>query len=109
MASSHHEHHEHNVHHITPISTYLKVASALFILTILTVVAHQMHLGSLAGPVAFLIAAVKATLVALWFMHLKYETTMNRIIFGSAFDFLALLYIIAELDIVTRVLESSTL
>jgi cytochrome c oxidase subunit IV len=105
MASNH----GHNVHHITPVATYFKVAGALFGLTILTVVAHQMHLGAWAGPVAFLIAAIKAILVMLWFMHLKYETNMNRLIFGSSFLFLILLFILSELDIVTRVFETSTL
>lgn len=96
-----------NQHHITPFNTYVKVLAALVALTFLTVIAHQMHLGSLAGPVAFAIAAVKAMLVMLYFMHLKYETTINRIIFATGFIFLALLFAISALDIFTRVIEKS--
>jgi cytochrome c oxidase subunit 4 len=96
-------------HHIIPLSTYLKVAGALFVLTILTVVFHQMHLGALAGPVAFLIAAIKAALVLLYFMHLKYDNMMNRVIFGSGLFFLMLLIAFSALDIWTRIQASSTL
>lgn len=96
-------------HHIIPLSTYIKVAGALFALTILTVVLHEMHLGPLAGPVAFLIAAIKASLVLLYFMHLKYDNMTNRVIFGSGFMFLAILIGFSALDIWTRIKAFSTL
>lgn len=89
-------------HHITPLSTYLKVAGALFVLTIATVLFHQLHLGVLAAPVAFLIASVKAALVILYFMHLKYDNNINRGIFAAGFIFLTLLFVICALDIWTR-------
>lgn len=109
MATSHNDDiNKVHIHH-TPISTYFKVAAALFSLTILTVVAHQMHLGALAGPVAFLIATIKAVLVMLWFMHLKDDDNANRVIFGAGFVFLAILFFFCALDIGTRVLEHSTL
>lgn len=104
--------HEHSgSHHVTPLSVYIKVASALFLLTFLTVIAHHFNyiLGALAAPVAFLIATVKAVLVMLWFMHLKYDNNMNRVIFGSGFFFLFLLYLFSEIDIITRVFQTTTL
>ncbi|MFP5518952.1 MAG: cytochrome C oxidase subunit IV family protein [Bdellovibrionia bacterium] len=103
--------HDNHTHHITPFSTYVKVAAALFALTFLTIIAHsfRVQLGLLAAPVAFLIAAVKAWLVMLWFMHLKYDTWVNKIVFGSSFFFLVLLFAIVFLDILTRVSESSVL
>ena len=90
---------------------YLKVAAALFALTILTVVAHQFHevLGALAAPIAFAIAMIKATLVLLYFMHLKDDNNMNRVIFASGFFFLAVLLLFSVVDIVTRVTEVSPL
>ncbi|MBK9323047.1 MAG: cytochrome C oxidase subunit IV family protein [Bdellovibrionaceae bacterium] len=104
-------HDENHAHHITPLETYLKVAGALFALTFLTVIAHHFNnqLGVLAAPIAFLIATVKAVLVMLWFMHLKYDSVMNRVIFGAGFFFLALLLFFSGLDIWTRVAEFSTL
>ncbi|MGZ3774801.1 MAG: cytochrome C oxidase subunit IV family protein [Pseudobdellovibrionaceae bacterium] len=97
--------------HITPMATYLKVAGALFALTFLTVIAHQFHveLGAAAAPIAFLIATVKAVLVMMWFMHLKDDTNINRVIFGAGFFFLAVLILFTVLDMATRVVESSPL
>lgn len=100
-----------NTHHITPISTYLKVAGALFILTFLTVGFHAIHtyLGAWATVIAFLIAGVKAYLVLAYFMHLKYDTMMNRMIFATGFFFLALLFIISAIDIWSRMNFTSPL
>ena len=97
--------------HIMPMATYLKVAGALFGLTVLSVIGHQFHeqLGAFAAVVAFAIATVKATLVLLYFMHLKDDTNMNRMIFASGFFFLIVLLLFSVLDIVTRVTEVSPL
>lgn len=97
--------------HITPMATYLKVAGALFALTFLTVIAHHFHveLGALAAPIAFLIATIKAFLVMLWFMHLKDDTNINRVIFGAGFFFLVVLVFFTVLDMITRVVEVSPL
>jgi cytochrome c oxidase subunit IV len=98
-------------HHVTPLNVYIKVAGGLFALTFLTVIAHHFHvaLGAMAAPIAFLIATVKAVMVILWFMHLKYDNVTNRVIFGAGFFFLALLLGICGLDIWSRVVEISTL
>lgn len=112
MASNNHNNDLNVLHpHITPMSTYLKVAGVLFGLTFLTVIAHQFHeqLGVLAAPIAFLIATVKAVFVLLFFMHLKDDNNMNRIIFGSGFFFLFILFLFSVIDIVTRVIEVSPL
>jgi cytochrome c oxidase subunit 4 len=106
-----HDHNENDAHHITPLNVYLKVAGALIALTFLTVIAHHFHeqLGIMAAPIAFLIATVKAVLVMMWFMHLKYDSMINRVTFGAGFFFLALLLFFCGLDIWTRVAEFSTL
>ena len=98
-------------HHITPFNTYMKVAGGLFGLTFLTIIAHvfKQHYLPLAPIIAFAIAAVKAYLVMAWFMHLKYDKPSNRIIFALGFFFLALLFGICFLDILTRVPEASVL
>jgi cytochrome c oxidase subunit IV len=96
-------------HHITPFNVYFKVFAALIVLTILTVVGHMAHLGVLAAPVAFVIATAKALLVMGYFMHLKHENNLNKITFAAGFFFLALLFVIAALDIATRIAEKSTL
>jgi cytochrome c oxidase subunit 4 len=106
MANSGHE-----THHVMPLKVYLSVAGALIGLTFLTIIAHhfKVYLGPFAAGVAFLIATVKAVLVMLWFMHLKYDNMMNRVIFGSGFFFLFLLYLFSEIDIITRIFQTNTL
>lgn len=104
-------HQGHSDHHVTPLNVYLKVAGGLFALTFLTIIAHvfKAHYLGLAPYIAFLIAAVKAYLVMAWFMHLKYDTMGNRIIFATGFAGLALLFIICAIDIYTRVYQGSIL
>ncbi len=99
----------HGGHHIIPFQIYIKVAAALIVLTFATVFFHWLHLGALAAPVAFLIAAVKAALVMLFFMGLKYDDKLNQVIFGCGFFFLLVLFGFSALDIWTRIKEISTL
>ncbi|OFZ31726.1 MAG: hypothetical protein A2622_03900 [Bdellovibrionales bacterium RIFCSPHIGHO2_01_FULL_40_29] len=115
---THHSTHNHgaahssdSAHHVTPFNVYVKVAVALFALTFLTVAAHSIreHLQPFSALIAFSIATVKAYLVVAFFMHLKYETNMNRAIFISGFLFLALLFILTTLDIYTRITQNSVL
>jgi cytochrome c oxidase subunit 4 len=101
---------EHSEHHIIPFSILRNVCVALLVLTVLTVfTARFVHLGILAAPVAFLIAFVKAMLVMMYFMGLKYDTRMNRLIFGCGFFFLGLLALFCVLDIWTRLNVANTL
>ena len=91
--------------HITPYKTYLNVFIALVTLTVLTVVFSKViHLpGQLSVLVAFAIALVKASLVLAFFMHLKYESNLHRLIFFSGFLFLAILLFFSFGDILTRI------
>lgn len=110
--SDHQEHAEHTTYkHTIPFDVYIKVALSLFALTVLTVVASRFHemLGAFAAPVAFLIACVKASLVLLFFMHLKYDNKLNRVIFSMGFLFLLILFTFAAGDIFTRITVNSTL
>ncbi len=101
----------HQEHHVTPLNDYLKVAGALFGLTFLTIIAHvfKQHYLPLAPFIAFGIAAVKAFLVMAWFMHLKYDDPLNRLIFSMGFIFLAVLFAFCSIDIFTRVAQVSPL
>ena len=101
----------HSEQHVTPFDVYVKVAVGLFALTFLTIGAHSIreHLQPFAALIAFAIATVKAYLVVAFFMHMKYETKINKAIFISGFLFLALLFIICTLDIYSRVFQSSVL
>lgn len=60
---------------------YVAVWGALIVLTGVTVAVSYVHLGQLNIVVALLIASVKASLVALYFMHLRSE---SRLVWGFA-------------------------
>lgn len=99
----------HSNHHVVPAKVFSTILGILLVLTFLTVMFHNMHLGALAAPVAFLIATTKALLVMGYFMHMKWDSMINKIIFGTGFFFVALLFIITMIDVFTRIPVQSTL
>src|SRR5436305_2624926 len=64
-------------HHVPSIRTYLYVFIALLVGTGLTVLAAEFDLGRLNNVVALGIAGTKATIVGLYFMHLRHSTRMT--------------------------------
>lgn len=89
-------------HHVTPASTFLAVLVTLLILTFITVAASRVDFGAANLLIAMLIASVKASLVIAIFMHVKWDTAINRIMFLSSFLFLSLLLIFTLSDQATR-------
>lgn len=77
--------------HISGYGRLFAVLIVLYILTGITVAASRIHLGALNIWIALLIAAMKASLVALFFMHLKYESTFIKTAFIGTIGTLALL------------------
>ncbi len=67
--------------HVLPLGIYLKIGMVLIVLTVVTVIAAQQDFGEFNLLIAMLIAGVKATLVALFFMHLKYDNKLYSILF----------------------------
>lgn len=84
------------------LGAYFAVFIALMFFTILTVVAAKTHLGIWNTPVALAIAATKATLVALIFMHLRSSPKLTALVVGSALLFLTILIIVTASDYFTR-------
>ena len=66
-------------HQLVGYGTYFLTWFALLALTALTVTVAGMRLGGLSVLGAIVIASVKATIVLLIFMHLRYETRVFRI------------------------------
>jgi len=93
-----HDHHEAEHAHVTSISTLLGVFAMLMALTLVTVAATWIDLGPFNVWVAVLIAAVKGAVVALWYMHVKYDNPFfGQVLIASIF-FVALFIGIALLD-----------
>ena len=99
MADHQHDNHE---HHVLADNTAMKVLLTLLFLTIITVAVSRVDLGALNFTVALLIAIVKATVVGLWFMGLKYDKKENALIFVSSFLFLAIFIILTGTDLLFR-------
>ena len=89
-------------HHILPLKLYLGVGLALLVLTAITVIVSFFHFGPYNLLVAMMIAAIKATLVALYFMHLKYDNKIYLIIFLTSILFLAVFIILTLFDTLRR-------
>lgn len=70
-----HNHPPSEVHHL-PFSLYVTVLVTLLVLTAVTVFVAGIDFGKWNLVVAMLIASVKATIVGLFFMHLKYENPL---------------------------------
>lgn len=77
--------------HILPYGTLAAVLAALLVLTGVTVAVSYKHLGFWNVPVALTIASLKATLVLMFFMHLKYEGPVIRYSFLGTVFFLAIM------------------
>lgn len=85
-------------HHILPLKLYINVGLALLAMTVLTVAVSRIHLGPFNMVVAMVIAGSKAMLVALFFMHLKYDNKLYLTIFVSAIVFLVLFIVFTMFD-----------
>ena len=94
--------HGHTHGHISPISVYLAIFGALMVGTGLTVFAAFIDLGVFNFTVALTIAVVKATLVILFFMHVKYSSRLVQLSVIAAFLWLVLLISGALADYVSR-------
>ena len=89
-------------HHVSSSAMFFNVLVALLILTVITVGASRIDFGPANMLIAMLIASVKASLVILFFMHVKWDTAINKIVFLSSFLFLSLLLIFTLSDQATR-------
>jgi cytochrome c oxidase subunit 4 len=97
------EHKEnHTSHHITPLGMYLAIGAALLVLTAVTVGVSFINFGAFNLVIAMLIASVKATLVAMFFMHLYYDNKLFTAIFSIALIFVSVFIILTMFDTLQR-------
>ena len=88
--------------HVLPIRIYAAVAAALLVLTFVTVKVSYYDFGVLNLFVAMGVATLKATLVVLFFMHLKYDEKFNAIIFLGSITFLTIFFVLTLADTMER-------
>ena len=81
----------HEGSHVVSVGLYLGVFIALLVLTGVTVWTARHDFGALNTPVAMGIAVLKATLVILFFMHVKYSSRLVQLVVACAFVWLGIL------------------
>lgn len=90
-ATTHASHHA--LGHVVPKRVLLGVWFALMVLTVLTVAVTYKDFGRFNIWLAIGIATLKACLVGLYFMHLRYDSLFNSFILVIALLFVALFII----------------
>lgn len=86
MATEQHDDHDHGLAHVATIKTLLATGGTLLFLTVVTVISSKIDFGgaSINLAIAMVIAVTKATLVILFFMHLRYDRLFHSVVFCSA-------------------------
>jgi len=102
MSSYEFAEHEEYQEHVVPYTVYLAVFGALMVLTVLTVVVAFFDLGNLNVAVALTVAVIKASLVVLFFMHVRYASTITKLVVISSLVWLGFLFFITLSDYLTR-------
>lgn len=95
-------------HHIIEPYVYYRVFGILIVLFIATVGAAFFNLSEMLNwapaniVVALMIAVAKATVIVLYFMHVKYSSRLTQIFAGAGLIWLAILFIFTFADYFTR-------
>lgn len=87
---------------IVPLRIYYTVFLVLLALTGLTTGVAFFDLGLFSPIVALTIAVVKASLVVLFFMHLRYSTRLTWVVGGAGIFWLGILLTLSLSDYLTR-------
>lgn len=88
--------------HIVTKRIYFIIFGALMVLTGATVIVAQFDLGRWNAIVALTIAVLKATLVVLYFMHVRYSSRLTWVFAGAGFFWLAIMVALTLSDYMTR-------
>src|SRR5277367_4998443 len=88
--------------HIASNRFYIGIFAALIFLTFMTVKVSYYDFGAANIVIAMLIATMKASLVAMFFMHLRYDKLFNTLAFLAAFLFLAIFILLTYDDMGKR-------
>jgi cytochrome c oxidase subunit 4 len=91
-----------SAHPITPVRVYVAVFVALLIGTLLTTVAASIDMGAMNTPVALAIAVAKASIVVIYFMGLRYNTPLTKVVAVAGLFWLLIMFGLSMSDYLTR-------
>jgi cytochrome c oxidase subunit 4 len=94
-----HDEHGHGLAHVATLKVLVTTWAILMVLTVVTVLATRIDLGGTGNLViAMVIATIKASLVCLYFMHLRYDKLIHTVAFLGALLFFILFVGLALMD-----------
>lgn len=90
--------------HIVSRKIYFLIFGALMVGTIVTVIAANINFGNevVNTTIALTIAVTKATLVVLFFMHVRYSARIIWVLVASGFFWLAIMMVLTGTDYMSR-------
>ena len=88
--------------HIVSPKIYYVIFIALAVLTVVTWSVAKIDLGRMNAVVALTIAVIKATLVVLYFMHVRYSSRLTWVFVCAGFFWLAIMVALTLGDYMTR-------
>jgi cytochrome c oxidase subunit IV len=88
--------------HVVPRRVYYLIFLLLMVGTAITVAVAYVDLGPLNAVVALTIAVAKATLVVLYFMHVRYSTRLTWAVVAGSVFWLGILLALTFSDYLTR-------
>ena len=88
--------------HVVPPRVYFGVFTALIVLTATTTAVSFVDLGPWNSVVALAIAFLKASLVVLFFMHVKYSPRLTQVMIAGGLFWLAIMIALTLSDFLTR-------
>lgn len=88
--------------HVTPVKVYVTIFALLLIGTFVTVLVAAYDFGFLNTAIALGIACTKASLVIWFFMGVRYNTSLTKVVVASGFAWLLILFGIGMSDYLSR-------
>jgi cytochrome c oxidase subunit 4 len=88
--------------HVVPVRVYVAVFAALLVLTAVTTAIAFVDLGPMNVVLMLAIAVTKATLVVLYFMHVRYSSRLTWVVVSGGFAWLVVMILFTLSDVATR-------
>jgi cytochrome c oxidase subunit IV len=92
----------HAKHIVTPVSTYVTIFVTLLIFTGITYWVALHDFGVMNTPIALTIAVFKASLVVIFFMGVRYNTPLTKVVVVAGFFWLLIMFGLTMGDYVSR-------
>ena len=84
--------------HIVGYSIHGKVLVSLLLLLSVSVLAAWLNLGVWIIVIAMLISCIKASIVLSWFMHLKYDLLVFKLMAGMVLTVIVIIFVLLFFD-----------